>query len=414
MPRPGNQPGLRLGRSRSLLERARAVEAMVDARPDLFFTGIGRLGGLPVFVKRAAGPYLWDVDSNRYLDLLLGYGSVVLGHAEPRVERAVARQRRSLGANPTLLGAKQVELAERLVSLCPGVEAVTFLKTGSDATDAAIRLARAVTGRELVLRWGMNGWHDWCAPVNDGVVREAQSATLPLRYGDLDEARRLFATRGGEIAAVLLMPYDVDPPDRDYLLGLQALCRSYGALFILDEIRSGFRIAMGGIQEKLGITADLVTYGKAIANGHALSVLGGAKRYMRDILRVGLTITYFRQPDAMAAALATIDLLIEQDGPAKLERLGGKLMRGVDAAAVAAAVPARAVGLAATPFVRFSCGSPAADERAMRIFCNAMLEQGVLATPAHHWFLCTSATDADIDFAVEACGAAMREVAGAI
>jgi glutamate-1-semialdehyde 2,1-aminomutase len=161
-----DENGLKLGRSRSLLARARAADAMIDARPDLFFTGVGRLGGFPLFVRRAAGPYLWDVDANRYLDLLLGYGSVVLGHAHPAVERAVGRQRRALGGNPTLLSAAQVELAERLVSLCPGVEAVTFLKTASDATDAAVRLARAVTGRELVLRRpGRQPCGDASAPV---------------------------------------------------------------------------------------------------------------------------------------------------------------------------------------------------------------------------------------------------------
>jgi glutamate-1-semialdehyde 2,1-aminomutase len=412
-PRPPDD-GLRLKRSQTLLARARSVDAMIDARPDMFFTGIGRLGGLPLFVKRAAGAYLWDVDSNRYLDFLLGYGSVVLGHAHPAVERAVARERRALGSNPTLLSARQVELAERLVTLCPGVEAVTFLKTGSDATDAAARLARAVTGRELVLRWGMNGWHDWCAPVGDGVPAATRAASLPLRFGDLEDARRLFRERGQGIAAIILMPYELHPPDREYLQGLQDLCRAHGALFVLDEIRSGFRIAIGGVQETLGITADLVTYGKALSNGYALSVLGGAKRFMSQILRVGLTITYFRQSDPMAAALATLDVLVEEDGPARLDRLGARLMAGLDAAAAAAGVPARAIGLPATPFVQFSFGEAARDARAMRIFCNAMLESHVLLTPAHHWFLCTAMREEDIDYAVEASQAAMGEVARAM
>jgi glutamate-1-semialdehyde 2,1-aminomutase len=207
------------------------------------------------------------------------------------------------------------------------------------------------------------------------------------------------------------MPYELGPPDRDYLHELRELCSLHGALFVLDEIRSGFRIAIGGVQETLGLSADLVTYGKALSNGYALSVLGGAKRVMSQILKLGLTITYFRQSDAMAAALATLDVLVDCDGPARLDRLGTRLMAGLDSAAAAAGVPARAVGLPATPFVQFSFQTPAQDARAMRIFCNAMLEYGVLLTPAHHWFLCTTMGEDDMDRVVDACCLAMKEVA---
>jgi len=399
-----------VNRSQALLARARAVDAMIDARPDLFFTGFGRLGGFPLFARRAAGAYLWDADSNRYIDFLLGYGSVILGHAHPAVRRAVARQGRTLGDNPTLLNLANIELAERLVSLCPGVEQVTFFKTGSDATDAAVRLARAITGRRLVLRWGMNGWHDWCAPVGTGVIAESRAATLALHYGDTAQAERIFRAQGAQIAAVVVMPYEIEAPDRAYLAALRALCDSHGALLVFDEIRSGFRIDLGGAQRVTGITADLATYGKAMANGYAISALGGPRAHMRHILELGLTITYFRQPAAMAAAVATLDALAALDGPARLEGLGRRLLHGLQAAADAAGIPARAIGQPATPFLAFDYGDDARDARAMRLFCNAMLDRGMLVTPAHHWFLCTAMTEDDIDQAVDASRGAMREL----
>src|SRR5690242_8405595 len=139
--------------SQSFLARARKVEALISAKPNLYFTGIERIGGYPLFVERASGPHIWDVDGNRYIDFVLGYGSVVLGHAHPAVVQAVSEDVLRRGVNPTLLSVEHVKLAEKVVALSPGADSVTFLKTGSDATSAAVRLARAVTGRRYVFRW---------------------------------------------------------------------------------------------------------------------------------------------------------------------------------------------------------------------------------------------------------------------
>ncbi len=388
-------------RSQSLLARARKVEALIDARPGLFFTGVERLGGYPLFVERASGPFLWDIDGNKYLDFILGYGSVILGHSHPTVSKAVRRQAQRLGGNPTLLNLQHVELAEKIVALNPSVESVTFLKTGSDATDAAIRLARAVTGRKHVLHWGLHGWHDWCAPVPTGVLEATTRHTTALRYNDLDHAKSLLTRLGSDVACVMVLPYEIDCPAPGYLTGLRELCRQHGALFILDEIRSGFRISLGGAQAHFGVEADLVTYGKAMANGYAISALAGRKAYMKDVLSLGLTVTYFRMPDAMAAANATIDELVRADVPGRLARLGSRLMAGLDRVANEAGVPASSIGLPWTPFLQFSYSSSSDCERALRMFCNGMLSRGVLLSPSHHWFVCSSMDEADIDRTIE-------------
>lgn len=396
--------------SQRLLARARRVEALIDARPTLFFTGIERIGGYPLFVKRASGPYIWDVDGNRYIDFILGYGSVILGHAHPAVSRAVRLDCMKLGSNPSLLTVRHIELAERVVSLSPGIESVTFLKTGSDATDAAIRLARAVTGRPYVLRWGMNGWHDWCAPVQTGVLEAAREYTIAFRYNDLDHLRSLFSRYRQDIACVILMPYEIDPPLPGFLEGIRNLCDSYGALFILDEIRSGFRISLGGAQAHFGVEADLVTYGKAMTNGFALSALAGRKKYMKHILSLGLTITYYRMPDAMAAGVSTIDELIRCNGPQQLEVVGRSLMDGLSAAAIGEGVPAGSIGLPWTPFIKFNYESDVLCDKALRLFCNGMLRRGIMLSPSHHWFVCASMRSEDIEYTVDAARDVLAEV----
>lgn len=392
-----------------MLARLRSVDALAQARPGMFLTGYTRFGGYPAFVERASGPYLWDVDGNRYVDYMLGYGSVVLGHGHPAVADAV-RSALELGGNPTLLSPLQVELAERLVSLIPSAELVTFLKTGSDAVSAAVRLARAVTGKTHVLQWGHHGWHDWFGVSSPGVLDDTKGRVHAFAYNDLEDVERLFAELDGDVAAVVMMPYEIEAPRAGYLEDLKRLTHEHGALFVFDEIRSGFRISLGGAQEHFGVIPDLATFSKGIANGHAISVLAGRRDLMRRILDVGLTVTYYRLPDAMAAALATIAELESGDGPARLSALGTRLMAGLGDAAEGAGVPARMVGFPATPFIEFDYETPSERGQAMRRFCNGMLARGVLMMPAHHWFLCTGMGESDIDFTVETAADVFAEM----
>jgi len=176
-------------------------------------------------------------------------------------------------------------------------------------------------------------------------------------------------------------------------------------------VRSGFRISPGGAQQLLGLEPDLSTFGKALGNGHAISVLAGRQSVMRHILRLGLTVTFYRSPDAFAAALATLSIMEREATPTILQRLGRRLLGGLDGAFQRTGVPGKAVGLEATPFVRFDYPDAQARDRAMRLYCTGMLERGVLLTPAHHWFLCTSMTDEDIDHVVAASEDTLRDMA---
>ena len=403
-------PDFSVRASQDLLRRLRSVDALIDGRPNVFFGRGERVGGYPLFVERARGAYVWDADGNRYIDFLLGYGSVVLGHAHPAVVEAVSCETASLGPNPTFLSKSHLNLAEAVTATCPNVDQVAFLKTGSDATSAATRLARAITQRSVILRWGMNGWHDWCAPVNTGVPRTVQAETAVLTFNDLDRVAQYFEAHGSRVACALMMPFELELPVPGFLEGVRDLCHKFGALFVLDEVRSGFRVALGGAQELLGVDADLVTYGKALANGYAISCLGGRRDLMRHMMDVGVTVTYIRGPESMAAGVATIAELKRTQAPKLLERLGLRFIEGMNRAARDTATCARAIGLPWTPFLKFELPTSAASERAMQFFCNAMLPRGVLMTPWHHWFVCTSMSEDDIDYTIEAASEVFKSM----
>ncbi|MDO3561539.1 aminotransferase class III-fold pyridoxal phosphate-dependent enzyme [Ralstonia pseudosolanacearum] len=174
-----------------------------------------------------------------------------------------------------------------------------------------------------------------------------------LRYNDPDHAAHLVSKHGRDLAAIVMMPYEIDPPVAGYLHCMQALARKAGALFVLDEVRSGFRIALGGAQSYFGLAPDLSAFGKALGNGYCISALAGRACHMRHILKLGLTVTHYRSPDVMAAAVATLEALDRSDVPARLTALGERLMSGLDRTFATSGVPGRAVGFPATPFVRF-------------------------------------------------------------
>jgi len=253
---------------------------------------------------------VWDVDGNRYVDYVLGYGPVVLGHADPRVREAVVRELANGHCIAPLASPRQVELCELLASVIPGGELVHLFKTGSDATSAALRLARIFTGRRKVIRWGYNGWHDWAVDSPAGVPAETRSLTLMFDHRDPTSLRAVFERHPAEIpACVLIMPFHYDHVPDGHLARLAEITHEHGALFILDEMRSGFRMSLGGAQQFFGIRADVVTLSKAMANGYPISAVVGRVDVLRCSAKTRISSTYFASPAEMAAALTTIEIL---------------------------------------------------------------------------------------------------------
>lgn len=386
--------------SRRMLDRLRRFDALANARPNAFWGEYAPVGGVPMFTKSAAGAYIWDADGNRYIDCALGYGSVVLGHADPFV-MATVQGAAELGGNSTLHNEWHLALAEKFVEMVPAAEKVIFLRTGSDAVGAAVRLSRIITGRRKILHWGMHGWHDWCAESNHGVLGINRELLIEFRFNDVVQLENLVSEHGGDLAAIVMMPYEIDAPALGYLKLVQDLARSVGALFVLDEVRSGFRISAGGAQEFYDLRPDLSAFGKALGNGYCVSALAGLDIHMREVLKLGLTVTHYRSPDVMAAAYSTLTQICRLKVPERLGALGDRLISGLNDVFLRYNGIVKAVGFPATPFIAFENFDPQIGGRLRREFCAGMLDEGVLMLPDHHWFICASMSEDDIDFIVE-------------
>lgn len=393
-------------RSEALLRRARAVDAWATTRDAILEVDSANVG-YPVYAERADGGYLWDVDGNRYLDLILGYGPVVLGHRHPVVNDAVVRSLDHGVCLSPMWTELQVELAELVCRVIPSAESAFFLRTGSDATSAAVRMARMFTGREIVVRWGYNGWHDWSTPRPAGVPAATRALTVEFNYNDPASLAAVLADHAGDVACVIMMAYGLNEPEDGFLQAVSDLAHEAGALFVLDEMRSGFRIDLAGAQGHYGVTPDLSTFSKAMANGYPISAVTGRADVLETMARSHMSSTYFANPAEMAAAIATIGELERIDGPARLWALGQRFVEGLEGAVEDRGFPAQVVGLPVSPFLEVDQGAP--DGLRARLY-SGVARRGVLLHPNHQWFFCTAHTEADIDMALEAIDDTIKEV----
>ena len=267
-------------------------------------------GLAPSFMDHGEGCYIYDVDGNKFIDYMCALGPVTVGYNNPEVNDAVINQVKKF-ASGSLQSELEVELAEKICQLIPCAEMVRFVKNGSDATTAAIRLARAYTGREKVLMSGYHGMHDWSIGASEnfkGVPQAVRALTKNFRYNDLQDLEEKL--KADEIAAVILEPIQSTGPDEGYLEGVKDLAHKYGAILIFDEVVSGFRYALGGASELYKVTPDLASFGKGMANGYAGSAVAGRKDLLEQIEQgVFISTTFGGDSIFMAAALATIKIL---------------------------------------------------------------------------------------------------------
>ncbi len=285
-------------------------------------------GVAPKFLKRGRGSHVWDVDGNEYIDLQMAIGPLSLGYCHPAVDRAISDQLED-GITFSLVHPLEVEVAELLRATVPGAEMVRFSKTGCDVTTAAVRLARAFTGRSKVLCCGYHGWHDWYVSTTDrrrGIPDEIAALTYTVDYNDIAQVEQAL---DGDTACVILEPVVFQMPKPGYLEELRALCTKRGVVLIFDEMWTGFRLALGGAQEHFGVTADLACFSKAIANGMPLSAITGRADIMSQLERdVFFFTTFGGEALSLAAAKATMTELRANDVPAHLARQGRKLREG--------------------------------------------------------------------------------------
>ncbi|MBI1984656.1 MAG: aminotransferase class III-fold pyridoxal phosphate-dependent enzyme [Candidatus Wildermuthbacteria bacterium] len=266
-------------------------------------------GQAPLFITHGKGAYVWDLDQNKYLDLINGLLPVVLGYQYKKVDDAIRAQLKK-GIIFSLPSPLEYELASKLKQLIPCAEMVRFGKNGSDATAGAVRLARAVTRRNRIAVCGYHGWQDWyigANPRNQGVPEAVKNLVHKFEYNNLAELEQIFKKYPNEFAAVVMEPMTSEEPRDNFLQKVKALTHKHGALFILDEIITGFRFSLGGAQKYFKVTPDLAAFGKSMANGMAISVVAGLEKYMKKMEDIFFSFTFGGECLSLAAALATIE-----------------------------------------------------------------------------------------------------------
>ena len=292
------------------------------------------MGQAPIYSKSGSGAIITDIDGNDYIDYMMGLLPVVLGHADPFVDAAVVRQLSS-GISLSLSGEIEVELAEKLVSLIPCAEMVRYGKNGSDATTAAVRLARAHTGRDKIIVCGYHGWHDWYIGTTAkhlGVPASVRDLSLTFPFNDADALADLLKRHDSDIAALVIEPTGKAVPQPGFLEEVRRLCDHYGVILVFDEVISGFRIDMGGAQAYYNVTPDLAAFGKAMANGYPLSALVGKREIMSKMEDIFFSATFGGELSSIAAAIATISKLETTDGVRRIHTLGNRLMTSLNKA----------------------------------------------------------------------------------
>ncbi len=345
------------------------------------------VGAAPLFADHGQGSRLFDIDGNEFVDLVCGLGAVTLGYRDPDVDAAVAEQL-SRGITFSLATKLEAEVAERLVEMIPCAEKVRFGKNGSDATTAAVRLARAFTGRDKILVSGYHGWHDWyigSTTRNLGVPDAVRDLTVKVPFGDLEALDRTMTELRGEVAALIMEPFGGQVPADDYLSDALALMNKHGALLIFDETVTGFRLANGGAQELYGVQPDLATFGKGMGNGLPISAVVGRTEVMDLMEEIFFSGTFGGETLSLAAAKAVLDKYRSEPVAATLGATGRSITDGV--AELLSAAGANEFMFLAGRHDWSGIGMQVADESLLwelkTLFIQEMAKAGVLTLGQH-------------------------------
>jgi glutamate-1-semialdehyde 2,1-aminomutase len=437
----------RMGRSAELF--ARASEVIPGGAGSSARTVKFGWRPYPPFIAGGSGSRITDADGHEYVDYLLGLGPMILGHRHPAVTAAVTAAINEFGTCPGLPYELEIEAARKVVDAVPGIEMVRFSNSGSEAVGTAVRLARAYTGRRIILRFEghYHGWQDtvyWSnhvdpqlagparsprpVPMGPGLPSELEDTLIVLSWNDPESVERVMAERGDEIAAIITEPAVFNTgcilPEPGYLELLRELTTRHGALLIFDEVITGFRFARGGAQELYGVTPDLTTLAKGLGGGFPVAAIGGSREVMEMIAdgRYSHSGTYNANAVQTAAVSATMDVLAEPGLYERQRALGDRLARGLHDLAGEAGLPVRVEGLG-TVFQLWFTDRPIrdwrdaeryADEARFERWFHAMLRRGVLFHPSQYENLFVSLvhTDRDIDATLSAARDSMREIVG--
>ena len=363
----------------------------------------------PMYIESGHGCRIMDVDGHEYIDYVMAFGAFLIGYADPEVE-AAAREELARGSLLSMNRPQHVLFAEALTERFASADMAVLLKTGSEATTAALRIARRYTGRRRIARAGYHGWHDWCLPLDPSVPAGLDEQILEFNSNAPDSLEALFAAHPGEIAAVILAPEMVMLPRREVFEAIQNAAHRHGALFVLDEVKTAFRTAPGSVQARLQLVPDITTVSKGLSNGWPVAAVVGRRDVMNSAAGMHLSATYHGDTAAMAAALTTLRIVQERGVAQHVWALGQRLIDGLNTIAQELDVPAVSFGepFPPMPFLRFDHPDPLTNNALRTAFYEAMLVRGVLLHPRHMWFISYAHKVVDIDTTLEHAYSAMR------
>ncbi len=380
---------------------ARAV-GLIPAVTQTLAKGPGQYikGVAPKYLLRGKGAHVWDVDGNEYLDYTMGVGPLSLGYCYDAVDAAIKRQLED-GITFSMMHPLEVEVAELIREVIPNAESVRFSKTGCDVTTAAVRLARAFTGRDKVLCCGYHGWHDWYIAVTDrnkGIPQVTRDLTYTFNYNDIQS---VIDSIDMDTACVILEPVVFEAPKENFLHKVKEICQRNGTLLIFDEMWTGFRLALGGAQEYFGVKADLACFSKAVANGMPLSILTGRQDVMQLLEKeVFFFTTFGGEALSLSAAKATIEELRGKEVPEYLDRIGNALKEGYNTIAAGLGMNyTKCSGFGFRTILTFdaSAGNPLEIKSLVQ---QELIKRGILWGGFHT--VSYSHSDADIDYTISA------------
>lgn len=394
------------------------AEKIIPAGTQTFSKGPTQFvqGVAPIYLERGSGSHVFDVDGNEYIDYALALGSVTLGYAYPAVNIAIEKQLRN-GINFSLMHPLEIELSEMLIEIIPCAEMVRFGKNGSDATSGAVRVARAYTGREKIACCGYHGWQDWYVGTttrDEGVPGCTKKLTLPFEYNKIESLEKIFAQNNGEIAAVIMEPIIMEEPRNDFVSKVKELTHDNGALLIFDETVTGFRLALGGAQEYLGIVPDLATFGKGMSNGMPISTIVGKREIMKKFEDVFFSFTFGGETLSLAAAVSTIREMQKKNAIEHSKMQGKKLMEGYNKLSREYMLEnyTQCIGLPAHSAIYFKDSGGNESLELKSLFQQEVIKRGILTMGVHNISL--SHSNEDIEKTLEAYDDAFKIMSQAV
>ena len=387
---------------------------LISRRADQFAHGIS-----PIYAQRAKGSRFIDVDENEYIDWVNAVGAIILGHADDVVDEAVKEQI-DRGSLFTANSPMELELAEELNATIPSSQMVRYVKGGGEACAVAVRIARGVTGRDKILFCGYHGWHDWYQAANYGVDPESgefpfagiepigvpkalEGTVIPFIYGDLEMLAALLDEHAGEVAAIMMEPARSELPPPGYLESVKQLAAAHGAVLIFDEVSCGWRLAIGGVQEAVGVTPDMTVVAKAMSNGYPMGAVVGSQGVMDPAKRMFISSSYWSDNIGLAASLTTIRELKRRNARQRFKEIGEKLRSALNQAIADAGLEGACTGLHSNPTLTLKTPDGIDASQVSTLFIQEMARRGI------HTYMSFKATLAHTDEDIRLTGEAATE-----